>query len=280
MRLARTAAPPPRQACDFGSGRSCAQTPCAGPDMRGPGSRTPGSTEARQRGWDSNPRSRAHEAREDSRSSAAPGLRSLDASPSIPRTGDRRSRRATVRRGDVVHSVSSGAESQTMFSKPLALPFDPGSPTALQFRHGRRPTWRGLGARTSRAAIGNWQAKANAYCQRQFPARAAPKFFLSQAEPRFDLCFLKLSITSRLTSTAALETKKATRLGRPRLACYAARDLARTPPSEGGNGTGPAHPVEAVPVRLHRRGRRRFGGERGVVRGHRHHLGGSRSDGG
>ena len=40
--------------------------------------------------------------------------------------------------------------------------------------------------------------------------------------------------------TDRLETKKATPLGRPRLVCYAARGLARMPPSEGEDVVVPA----------------------------------------
>ena len=77
------------------------------------------------------------------------------------------------------------------------------------------------------------QAKAHAYCQRLFPARSA-EVFLSQAGPQLDLECFTLSITfGSDVGLIAFSTKKATRLGRPRLACYAARDLARIPPSEG-----------------------------------------------
>ena len=72
----------------------------------------------------------------------------------------------------------------------------------------------------------------------------------------------------------AFITKKATRLGRPRLARYAARKLARTTPREGKGETGPVHLVEAMPAQLGRGGRRRFGEERVVVESHQHRLNG------
>ena len=116
-----------------------------------------------------------------------------------------------------------------------------------------------------RTPAGNWQAKAHAYCQRLFPARSA-EIFLSQAGPQLDLEFFTLSITfGSDVGLIAFSTKKATRLGRPRLARYAARKLARTTPREGWDETGPVHRVEAMPARLDRGGRRRFGEERVVV---------------
>ena len=57
-------------------------------------------------------------------------------------------------------------------------------------------------------------------------------------------------------------------MGRPRLARYAARELARTPPSEGSDGAVPALRVEALPARQ----RRRFGKERLGVDGDQHGL--------
>src|SRR5262249_21233027 len=57
-------------------------------------------------------------------------------------------------------------------------------------------------------------------------------------------------------------------VGRPRLACYAASELARTPPSEGFGSAGPALRVEALPVRK----QRRFGMERLGVDGDQHGL--------
>jgi hypothetical protein len=68
-------------------------------------------------------------------------------------TGCRRPSGLHVTRGrlpsDVVHTTR--------------LPFDPGSPTAdAQIRNGRRPTWRGVGARAQQCLLGKEQAKADA----------------------------------------------------------------------------------------------------------------------
>ena len=65
------------------------------------------------------------------------------------------------------------------------------------------------------------------------PGRMGP--YLPRAGPRFDLGFLQAE--HHLPELYfGHETKKATRLGRPRLACYAASELARTPPDEGQAG--------------------------------------------
>ena len=99
------------------------------------------------------------------------------------------------------------------------------------------------------ANAGNVQAKADANRRRHCSART-PRVFLSQAGPRFDLVLLQaehhLSIP---TVPAAFGTKKATRLGRPRLARSAARALARMPPSEGMDVSGPAVHGKPVPAR-------------------------------
>lgn len=57
--------------------------------------------------------------------------------------------------------------------------------------------------------------------------------FLSQAGPRFDLELVQAEHHLSSVVAIASETTKATRLGRPRLARYTARELARTPLSEG-----------------------------------------------
>jgi hypothetical protein len=109
--------------------------------------------------------------------------------------------------GLVTSSVSS-AGSETMFSMPLAYSstLDQRQPVA-HIRDGRRPTWRSLGARTSRAALEERRQKhtlnASVYCK-----HAAPRVFLSQAGPRFDLDLFKLSITFVLSLTETLRRRK------------------------------------------------------------------------
>ena len=78
--------------------------------------------------------------------------------------------------------------------------------------------------------------------------RATPRVFLSQAGPRFDLDLVQaghhLLVCCR---RGALTNKKATPLGRPRLACYAASRLARMPPSEGYDVAEQVLRFEALP---------------------------------
>jgi len=93
----------------------------------------------------------------------------------------------------------------------------------------------------------------------------------SQAGPRFDLELFKLSIP--LVPTLADRLQKQRR--RPGWVALdwlvdEARELARTPPSEGKDVTGPRLLVEAMPARQDRRGRRRFGKERWGINGYQH----------
>jgi hypothetical protein len=114
-----------------------------------------------------------------------------------------------------------------------------------------------------RTLPGKSQAKAHANCKRHFQ-RAAPRVFLSQAGPRFELNWFQAEhhLWVPLLTDWFPKRRRATRLGRPRLARYAARKLARTPPSEGSAVAGPAPLVEAMPARQDCRGGRRFDEER------------------
>jgi hypothetical protein len=91
------------------------------------------------------------------------------------------------------------------------LPFNPGSPTAGCARAAcRRPTWRSFGARASSVG-GKSQDKADASFQRSFQRRA-PRVFLSQAGPRFDLELLQAGHHLWFRHcTIAFKTTKATR---------------------------------------------------------------------
>jgi hypothetical protein len=73
----------------------------------------------------------------------APGARRRleDDSPSTPRA---RSRRRAI------SAMSRLARAETMFSKPLALLFDPGSSRRLCASRRSRPPWRSFGARCVR----------------------------------------------------------------------------------------------------------------------------------
>ena len=84
--------------------------------------------------------------------------------------------------------------------------------------------------------------------------------YLPRAGPRFDLGFLELSIILSKYSHVGHETKKATRLGRPRCESYAASELARTPPGEGQAGSGLAvFDDEAIRALQRRRSRHLVG---------------------
>jgi hypothetical protein len=127
------------------------------------------------------------------------------ASPSTSRHGRSTQQASTpVEPGYVLCLVR---RSETMFSMPLAYSstLDQRLPVA-HTRDGRRPTWRSLGARTSRALEKRRQKhtlNASVYCK-----NAAPGVFLSQAGPRFDLDLFKLSITFVLALTETLRTRK------------------------------------------------------------------------
>src|SRR5215467_13487999 len=74
---------------------------------------------------------------------------------------------------------------------------------------------------------------------RHFQRQAPSDLSLSGGASIRTKILFKLSITSGSCVEVASETKKATRLGRPRLARYAARNLARIPPSEGQDVSAP-----------------------------------------
>ena len=93
------------------------------------------------------------------------------APPSIPRTGDRRSRRAPAAGDRRVFHVTRGCLPSDVVHA-TRLPFDPGSPTAdAQIRNGRRPTWRGVGARASAVALEKGRQKQTLNARRYFLVR-------------------------------------------------------------------------------------------------------------
>ncbi len=101
------------------------------------------------------------------------------ASPSIPGVaGDRRSRRAPpIGYGRVLSLVLP--KSNDVFYA-TRLPFVPGSPTAGRAHSRRSPSCvEGLWSPSLRGGVGKEQAKADAYCQRVFPARSTEGLSLS-----------------------------------------------------------------------------------------------------
>ncbi|SRR6266496_2399348 len=161
-----------------------------------------------------------------------------------------------------------------MFSKPLANPstLDRRPPVCA---HPKRSSscveelWSPSLARWT----GKGQAKAHAYCQRLIPTHSAEGLSLSGgASSRSSVSQAEHHLWVPMFDRSPSETEKATLLGRPRLACYAARDLARTAPSEGRSVTEPALRIEAVPARQDRRDGRRFGLERGSIGSDQHRF--------
>jgi hypothetical protein len=99
--------------------------------------------------------------------------------------------------------------------------------------------------------------------QRIQPALVRRGTFLTSAGPQVVHMAFSAGHHSFFTVELGAETTKATLSDRLRSSCYAARNLARTPPSEDGHRTQRAPFATAVPGR---RDRTRLGGER-VVRG-------------
>src|SRR5262249_38216431 len=130
------------------------------------------------------------------------------------------------------------------------------------YARSRRPPWRGVGARASRSPK-KAQAKASRYLRALFQK---PRVFLSQAGPRFRLDLLQAEHHLCMW-TLVLGKTKGDPPGPPRLACYAARNLARKPPSEGKpmatriptDAADSAERIRPEPARRDRCGRSRFG---------------------
>jgi hypothetical protein len=96
-----------------------------------------------------------------------------------------------------------------MFSMPLAYP----STLDRDLVHrGRRPTWRGFGARASDASLENRRLKLTLIASVSFQ-HTALRAFLSQAGPRFDLELFQAEhhLLSPTLADRPSDTKKATR---------------------------------------------------------------------
>ena len=109
----------------------------------------------------------------------------------------------------------------------------------------RRPTWRSFGARASYVAREKGRQKRTLMREHLFGARRRGSFSLRRGLDS-SCRFFKLGITSSSGSVDRLRNDEGDPLGRPRLARSAARELARTPPSEGQDDSGPQLRVEAV----------------------------------
>ena len=159
--------------------------------------------------------------------------------------------------------MSRPAGGRSILSKPLAYP------STLDPRRG--PTWRSFGARCVRFAK-KCRQKQRSFRQLITAREAQRSLSLSGGASIPFQRFFKLSITLVRSIDFASKATKATLLGRPRSICYAARNLARTPPNEGVDITRQALAREPKRARHIRRGGGRFGQVFSHVDGEEHHL--------
>jgi hypothetical protein len=125
------------------------------------------------------------------------------------------------------------------------LPFDPGSPAAgCAARGGRRPSWRGVGARASGRRAKNRTLKQTRIASVDFRRTCEGLSLSGGASIRSRLCQAEHHLVERRMSGH----EKGDPVGRPRLTGSAARELARAPASEGGDVGRPAGGVMAVPA--------------------------------
>jgi hypothetical protein len=158
-----------------------------------------------------------------------------------------------------------------MFSKPLAYPSTLDH-RPLRARARRSPSYvEGFWS----PFLDHWRInrtlKHTLLLSRSFSAPAENLSLSGGASISIERLF-KLSITSGLNWLIASRNNEGDPLGRPRLARYAARKLARIPPSEGQDVTGPAALIEPMPARRCQRGRRRFGKEHFGFDGNQHDV--------
>jgi hypothetical protein len=125
-----------------------------------------------------------------------------------------------------------------MLSKPLACP------SALDRRLG---VLRGGDLEPGALAASEKRRQKQPVIQRRIqPARSAEGPFSLRRGLKSERIFLKLGITPWRIDGLGSKTTKATLSDRLRSSCYAARNLARTPPSEDGDRTGRAPAAEQV----------------------------------
>jgi hypothetical protein len=149
----------------------------------------------------------------------------------------------------------------TRFSMPLAYPSTLDRRPVAHVRDGRRPTWRGVGARASARRGKKCRLKHTLISSVLFQ-RNAQRVFLSQAGPRFGLAVLQAE--HHLASDVDLsprDTKRATRwVALDWLGCAGHRSSSRT--SQRGLGRtrtgGYRCAARATPARPLRRGTSRY----------------------
>jgi hypothetical protein len=136
----------------------------------------------------------------------------------------------------------------------------------------RRPSWRGFGARSPARLSEKSELKHTHYFLRHFRRQAPSDLSLSGgASIRTRSFQAEHHLWSSWTSPS--ERKRRPVWGRPRLARYAARGLARIPPSEGSVVSVPKLRDEAGSARQAGDGVRRFGWELLAVDGDQHRFG-------
>jgi hypothetical protein len=145
-------------------------------------------------------------------------------------TGARRSSE-TARFGVAVSSVTPGPSPNDVFqaTRPTLRPWIVGR--VAYVRAGRRPTWRGFGARSSVTGRINRTLKHTLLYRVPFPA--SRESFSLRRGLDFDLTFVQAEHHLWFKLADRLRNNEGDPLGRPRLAGYAARGLARIPRSEG-----------------------------------------------
>jgi len=107
--------------------------------------------------------------------------------PLRPSPIGRSTQQAAPSSGDGRVFMSRPVVRRTMLSMPLAYPSTlDRRPRIAQIRNGRRPTWRGVGARAQEVLSEKGRQKRTLNASALFTASNA-EVFLSQAGPRFDL---------------------------------------------------------------------------------------------
>src|SRR4051812_31142467 len=140
------------------------------------------------------------------------------------------------------------------------LPFDPGSPLACCALLARASSYVEECWSPSLAAPEKLQAKAHANSRSQFRARSAEGLSLSGgASIRTYFSQAGHHLSSSSGTGSPWSTKKATRWVALDWPGMRARDLARTPPSEGVSVIAPRRHGDAVRARLPLGGQGRFG---------------------
>jgi hypothetical protein len=157
-----------------------------------------------------------------------------------------------------VTSYDSLARTTSDVFQATRLPFDPGSSDrSLRSRCGRRPTWRGFGARASRTTRKKRRQKQMLIASVYFVHRAEGSFSLRRG---LDSVLRLLQAEHHLSFDIhdRLPERRRRPVGSPSTGLDAARDLARTPPSEGQVMAGLERGIDVLPAQ-DRRGDRRSG---------------------